>query len=144
MASQSPLRGQAVFCECFQLRDQVTKPGQYVLLFASAGHSLHPALPKSELLPSTYFLKTASDAASRPATPPKYVSWRLRSPTYRGPSSSLRTRSTSRRYSDEFAKLLVLCSHGVCWREDAIIECRKFMLAPGQRHLPPQYTASAL
>ena len=40
--------------------------------------------------------------------------------TSSGPSSSLRTRSTSRRYSDELAKLLVLCRHGVCWKEDTI------------------------
>jgi hypothetical protein len=33
---------------------------------------------------------------------------------FNGPSSILRTLSISCRYSDEFAKLLVLCSHGVC------------------------------
>lgn len=33
-----------------------------------------------------------------------------------GPSSPLRILSTSLRYSEEFAKLLALWNHGVCWR----------------------------
>ncbi len=62
---------------------------------ASAVHSLHPSLPKSGLLPSVHSLKTASDAASSPATPPKYVSRKREIPTWKGPSPDLRTLPTS-------------------------------------------------
>ena len=52
---------------------------------------------------------------------PKNVDRKCGSPTYRGPSSDLRTLSTSWRYSEEFAKLLVLWNHGVCWSEETIV-----------------------
>lgn len=85
--------------------------------FAFLGHPFHPSV-KRAFLPFVHFSNTASDADWRPLTPPKKVDRKSGSPTYRGPSSDLRTLSTSWRYSEEFAKLLVLWSHGVCWREE--------------------------